>query len=154
MAFSEKNFPVNVLAPDADRFNADPATDIVNLGEYNRATFIITVGVGATGTTVVTTEACDDTTPTTATAIAFRYRISTTFGVWGAWTAATTSGFTTTAGSSNAYIVEVTSSELPDGSPYVRLQTTEAVDSPVDAGIECILSEPLYGGVSMLNPLT
>lgn len=154
MAYTEHNFPVNVLMPDADRYNGDPSTDIVNLGKYNRAAFIVTEGAGGTGTATITVDACDNTTPSNTSAIAFRYRVTSAIGTWGAWAAATTSGYTTVAGANKQIAIEVTSSELPDGYPYVRLTLTEVADSPVDAAVECTLSEPRYPGVSMPSPLT
>ena len=147
---SDANFPlthhaVNALAPDADRFNSNPATDVYSLAEYERITFVLAKGAGATGTATLTVESCDDVTPTTTTAVAFSYRAQTSNDTWGAWTAATSSGFTTTAGANQVYEVTISGSELNDDDKYVRLQLTEVANDPVDAGVLAILTQPRYG---------
>ena len=66
---------IQALAPDADRFTGNPATDIISMKNHRFCTFILHIGVGAAGTTTLTVESCDDTDPTTSTAVAFRYKI-------------------------------------------------------------------------------
>ena len=39
-------FPVTVLEPDADRWNSDPASDVVNLSNYGGVTFLVAEGAG------------------------------------------------------------------------------------------------------------
>lgn len=123
-----------------DLFAGNPSTEIVNLSNYDKATFIIQKAAGATGTAVITVESCDDVTPTTATAIAFDYWTCTSGDTWSDMSAATTAGFTTTAGADQMYAIEVNASELSGTDKYVRLTATESVDSPVDGTITCILS--------------
>jgi len=142
------------IAAYEDIFNGDPASDVVNMKLYDRCTFIIELAAGATGTATLTVESCDDTTPTTSTAVAFTYWVCTTPDTWGEATAAAAAGFTTTAGANNAYVVEVNSSELNSTDTYVRLQMTEVVDSPVDGGIVCILSDARYDRGIPLGALT
>jgi hypothetical protein len=144
MIFSENNMIVTVLAPDADRWTANPATDVVNMANYGHACFFISVGAGAVGQTVVTAEECNTLAGGDATAIAFSYRIATTPGVFGALTAATTSGFTTSANADADYVVEIDASELSSDHQYLRLQTTEGDSTPVDAAIICVLSKPRF----------
>lgn len=141
---TEKTAVVMALAPDADRYATDPATDVISMKDYRNATFIVQHGAGATGTATFTVESCDDVTPTTATAIPFKYRISTDGDQFGALTAATASGFTLTAGATQIFAIEVDASELSGDDAFVRVQVTEVVDSPVDAGIVAILSEPRH----------
>lgn len=128
-----------VLAPDADRYNTDPATDIVSLKRASRAVFIIAEGAGGTGTAKIQVEECDDVTPTNSTAIAFRYRTLTTAGgldTWADWkTAVAADGVTPAAGANKATLVEVHESDLSAGFPFVRVKLTEAEDSPVDAAV-------------------
>jgi len=64
----------DIIAANNDIFNGDPATDVIHLDIYRECTFIIIKNAGATGTATITVESCDDTTPTTATAIPFKYR--------------------------------------------------------------------------------
>src|SRR5262245_34932711 len=92
---------VKALAPSDDVYNTNPSTDEVNMGLYDRATFLLfqkTAGTN-TGTATITMRACSANDGSNAEAIAFRYRkIPTgTSDTIGAWTTATTSGFVTTA---------------------------------------------------------
>jgi len=107
-------------------------------------TFVIQKGAGATGTATITVESCDDTTPSTATAIAFKYRVCTSGDTFGAWTAATSAGFTTTAGADQVYEISIISANLYSTDKYVRLQCTEVVNSPCDGGMCAIMTEPRY----------
>lgn len=124
-----------------DLFNGDPATDVVNLSNYDKVTWIIQKAAGATGTAVVTVESCDDATPTTTTAIAFDYWSCTTAtDTWSDKTTATSAGFTTTAQINDMYSIEVNSSELSSTDKYCRLQLTESANDPIDGTVVCILS--------------
>jgi hypothetical protein len=96
----------------------------------------VVVGVGATGTSTLTVQACDDTTPSNRTAVPFRYRQILSGDTEGALTAAAAAGFTTTAGSSKIVLVEVTESDLADTNyRYCQLKAVEVVNSPVLAGV-------------------
>lgn len=133
---------VHGLAPVADAFSGTVRSDVFNMKNYTGCTFLIYKGVGATGTSTVTVNACDDTTPSNRTAIAFRYRANTSSDTWGAVTAATTTGFATTAGSNHIYEIIVDASELAKaGYGYVELTMVESVDSPVLGGIMFIAHE-------------
>lgn len=132
------------LAPDADRYNGNPASDIFNLGKYEKILFAVLHGAGATGTVVATVEACSDNSGTGAEAIAFQSRLYAVGAATGALTSQTASGVTIAAGENQTLTCEVKSDDLPDGKPFVRLKLTEGVDSPVDAGAVAILSGPRY----------
>jgi hypothetical protein len=122
---------IPVLYPAADAFAGTVYTDILSVQGLGAA-FEVIKGVGTTGTSTITVQACDDVTPTNNTAVAFYYRESTTPDTWGDWTAATTTGFTTTAGSDQVYQVYVPSSELAaEGYGYVRLKLLEVANDPV-----------------------
>lgn len=130
------------LDPVADAFAGTVASDVVK-ALCEAVMFVIVKGVGATGTSTITVEACDDVTPSNSTAVPFMYRICTSGDTWGDWTRATAAGFTTTAGSSQRYQVLVESAELAgENYGYARLKSTEVVDSPVLGGIEVILINP------------
>jgi hypothetical protein len=137
---------VKGLDPVADAFAGTTGSDIVDITGHQSATFIIYKGVGATGTSTVTVEACDDVTPSNTTAVPFYYRAITPNDTNGAMTAATTAGFATTAGSSQVYVIEVDQAELASvGCKYVRLKMVEVVDSPVLGGILIVLNNPRFG---------
>lgn len=143
--FGNRHF-VTGIDPVADAFSATVTTDIVELREYQVARFIVWKGVGATGTSTITVEACDDDAGTNATAIPFAYQayISTTTDLPGAVTRATAAGFATTAGSSQLYVIEVNSQSL-GSQGWVRLKAVEVVDSPVLGGVLIELLSPRYG---------
>lgn len=148
--FSEMNKIVPLaLAPDADRFDADPASDVIFLTKAKGVCFVVAEGAGGTGTATITIQACDDATPSNTSAIAFRYRTLTTAGgldTWGAWQNATSSGVTPGAGAGKATLVEVRSDELPAGYPAVRLKLTESADDPVDAAVFAVVYDLDYAG--------
>lgn len=120
----------------ADAFSGTVASDVVDMSALHRVLFLVHKGVGATGTSTITVEACDDIVPTNTTAIPFTYRAITTGDTEGALTAAAAAGFATTAGSSQLYAIEIREDALAAlGYRYVRLKAVEVVDSPVLGGI-------------------
>lgn len=146
---------VKGLDPVADAFSGTVNSDVVNMKNWGRVRFIIHIGVGATGTQTLTVEACDDVTPSNTSAIPFHYRQITSGDTPGALTAATASGFTTTAGSSKIVVVEVTAQALAaSGYGYVRLHSVESVDSPCLGGILIELSEPRYAIEPQVTAIT
>jgi len=136
---------VKGLDPVADAFSGTVTSDVMDV-QGDGASWIIYKGVGATGTSTITVLACDDTTPSNTTAVAFIYRTCTTGDTWGAWTAATTAGFTTTAGSSQLYQIYVSAAELAEeGYGYAQLQAVEVADDPVLGGILAMVTDIRYG---------
>lgn len=134
------------LDPVADAFDGTVYSDVFNLSLHLHALFIIYKGVGTTGTSTITVEACDNVTPSNVSAIAFYYQAITSTDVHGAATLATTAGFATTAGSSELYLISVKAGSLAaSGYGYVRLKAVEVVDDPVLGGILGILMDPKYG---------
>lgn len=146
--FGHRHF-VRGLDPVADAFSGTVYSDVVNLEEYSLAEFIVHRAVGATGTSALTIEACDDAAGTNPVAVAFEYqRYAGATGsddVPGDVTAATAAGFTTTAGSSQLYVLAVPSDRLPSGKSWVRLKAAEVVDAAVLGSILIELSGPRYG---------
>lgn len=146
---------VKGLDPVADAFDDSGGavvSDVVSMKEFNKAIFVIHYGVGTTGTQTFTVLACDDTTPSNSSAVPFHYRQILTTDVPGDLTAATTAGFTTTAGSSKIVVIEVDAAALAadgNGYEYVQLSAIEPADAAVLAGITVILAEPRYGAESV-----
>lgn len=146
MIFTETNHLIKGLDPVADAFSATVSSDVVNMKSHGHVTFIVYKGVGTTGVSTVTVEACSDVTPSATSAVAFRYRAITTGDTPGTLTDATSSGFSTTAGSSQMYVIEVDNKVLCDsGYGFIRLKMVETVDSPVVGAIFIVLSQPRYG---------
>jgi hypothetical protein len=146
---------VQGLPPVADAFAGTVRSDVISMKNHRQCTFVIQKGVGTTGTSTVTVNGCDDTTPTTRTAIPFKYRVNTSGDTWGDVTVATASGFATTAGSNHLYEIIVDGDELGDlGFGYVELNLVEVVDSAVLAGILVILQEPSYAQAIPMTAIT
>ena len=143
--FGHRHF-VTGLDPVADALAGTVTSDAVNMALWGLAEFIIHKGVGTTGTSTITLEACSDAAGTGAEAIAFPYQAYTSSSddTPGAVTEATASGFALTAGSSQLYVAAALAERLPDGKTWVRLKATEVVDAAVLAGILIELSEPRY----------
>lgn len=128
--------PMKGLDAVADAFAGTVYSDIFNMGDFHSILFIVHKGVGTTGTSTLTIEASDDVSASNVTAIPFRYKLITSGDTEGALTAATTAGFTTTAGSSQLYALEASSEEMGDtGYQYIRLKAVESANDPVLGGV-------------------
>ena len=152
--FHEHYVPVFALAPDADRYDSDPATDIISMALHDEVTFIVQEGAGGTGTATLTVEECDDTTPSNSTAIAFKYRVAQSGDTFGALTAVAASGYATVAGANKMVQITIKSEDLSAGFPFVRLVLTELVDDPVDAGVLAVMGQNRYSGDSHTSVLS
>lgn len=146
MLMTERQAIVTVLAPDADRYAADPATDIVTTKDFRHVTFFVIEAAGGTGTVKIEVEECSDNAGAGNQAIPFNYRVGTSLGVFGDLTLVALAGYTTVAGADKIIAIEVDAAELSDAKPWVRLALTEVVDSPVDACVIAVLSNGRYGG--------
>ena len=75
----------------------------------------------------------------------FYYRSSTTFDTWGAWTAATATGFVMPTGDNQMHQLWIPASNLAEaGYGYVRVTVAETVNDPVDACILLAVVNPRY----------
>lgn len=130
--------------PVADAFSGTVYSDVVSLAAYSVARFIVHKGVGATGTSTITLEACDNANGDNPVAIPFYYQLYTgADDLPGAVTAAPAAGFTTPVGSSHLYVMEGDAQSL-GGKAWIRMKAVEVVDSPVLAGILIELLGPRY----------
>ena len=131
-----------------DRTASAWASDVIHMAEYQDILFIIdwTSGVGADEISV---QRCDDVTPTSTAGLpGGRYRYSTTPDVWTAWAAiATSSGFITPITPDKTYEIHVRADEIggSSGWEYIRLNTDEITNNPVDVDMIAILLNPRYG---------
>jgi hypothetical protein len=130
-----KRHIVKGLDPVADAFDSTVYSDVVHMAEYAAARFILYKGVGATGTSTLTIEACDNANGDNPTAVPFKYQKYTgADDLPGAVTAALAAGFATTAGSSQLYVLEVDAQSL-GAQGWARLKAVEVVNSPVLGGV-------------------
>lgn len=134
MNFSTRYRAVQGQAPVADALAGTKYSDIVKC-DGGKVVFIIQRGVGTTGKSVITVEACDDNSPSNVAAVEFDYKEITAADGEGALTHASSSGYTMTAGSSRIDVIEVDAARLAEqGYGYCRLKAVEATDSAVLAG--------------------
>lgn len=124
---------VNALAPIADAFAGTVYPTGVNMSQAGWIMWVIQKGVGTTGTSTVTVVAGDTGSPLTETAVPFYYRrIQSNNTTIGAVTAATSTGFTTTAGSGDMYLVWIDAKALANsGYKYAHLKLVESADDAV-----------------------
>ena len=133
-----------LASPVADAFAGTIYTDVVSLALYEEALFTIFNGAGATGTSTITVESCDDFTPATTQAVEFEYKRVSAGETNTKWTAATSAGFTTTAGSHQMYVIRAKAENQHLDYPSVRLKAVEVVDSPVLGGCSIQMMKPSY----------
>ena len=149
MKFQEQHkvvhcFDSGFIAANEDIFNGSPHSDVIHLDHYRECTFVLIKNAGATGTAVVTVDSCDDATPSTDTAVAFRYRKISDPDTHGAWTDATSSGFTTAAEADVIYEINICADELNSTDEFVRLALDEDDSTAVDGAAFAILTDPRY----------
>jgi hypothetical protein len=133
---------VNGLPPVADAFAGTVYSDIINMKNFEHASFIIQCGAGAVGTATITVEACDDVAASNVVAIPFTYQGCVSGDTFGARTKVENTGFTTAAAANKMYKIEVdVDSMIMSGYSYVRVKSVEVVNDPVTGGILVILNE-------------
>lgn len=138
---------VKGLDPVADAFSGTVYSDVVDMSNHGSCLFLVYKGVGTTGTSTITVEACDDFVPTNNIAVPFYSKSITSTDIQGEMVERTDAGFTTTAGSSQIYAIQVDAGQLAaSGYKNVRLKCVEVVDAAVLGGIAIALAEPRYGG--------
>jgi hypothetical protein len=140
---------INALPPTADQFTGSDDTDIIDAGAGAGVLFIVQTGaVSGAAANTVTVEACSTITATAVATVPFVYRTCLSGDTWGAWTAATTAGFSMvhTASAANAmWQIYVDSAEIAEqGYQYVRLSTDETADFTVLGGILALIINPRY----------
>lgn len=151
--WSEYNKVVNAVIPVEDAWASNTTSDIINMENYNKCTFIIATGASAANTDGVITVNAGTTTP--ATAIAFNYRTQIAAAVPdagsdvpSALTAAAAAGFAMTASKAGGvYIIEVDAAVVAAaGTDYdhVSCTVTEDTAGAQTGCIIAILSEPRY----------
>ena len=140
---------INALPPLADQFATSSDTDIIDAGGGAGVLFIVQTGaVSGAAASTVTVEACSTITASAVATVPFIYRVCLATDVWGAWTAATTAGFSMvhTASAANAmWQIYVDSAEIAEeGYRFVRMSTDETANFTVLAGVIAIVVDQRY----------
>jgi hypothetical protein len=139
-----KRHLVTGLDPVADAFSGTVYSDVLKMAEYAAAEFIIHKGVGTTGTSTITVEACDNAAGDNPVAVPFTVQKYTgSDDLPGEVISVAAAGFATTAGSSQLYSVMVDSQAL-GSKGWVRLKAVEVADDPVLGGILAVLHGPRF----------
>jgi hypothetical protein len=142
-----------LASPVADALAGTIYTDVVKMSEYEEAYFILSWGLGTTGTTLITVESCDDLVPTTQQAVEYEYKRISASETNTKWTAVTSSGFTTTAGSNQTYVIRAKAENAYLNYPNVRLKCVEVANAAVLAGCLIMMAKPSYDS-EVLNAVT
>ena len=155
MLWSEENKIVNVLDP-AEQTDGDHTTDIVDVADYKRLTFVVFTGASAANIPTITILA-GISNSSAATAIIYKYRTqigavppAANSDVPSALADAAVAGFAiTTSKKGGVYIIEVDVREVAEGGvqyDHVCLKLTQ--DGSTHAvhvyGVLAILSQPRY----------
>jgi len=148
---------VTGIVPVADAFAGGVSSDVINLKNYGRCTFVIQTGAIQDGcvSNLVTVDACDDAAASNTTAMPFYHRSqrwSTTNDIWADVTPqlATASGynFTVNHAVANAiHIVDITGEMVEQAAPgyeFARLTIAETANKTITAGVLVILSRPRF----------
>ena len=150
------------LVPVADCYAGGVTSDVINMKHYAYGGFLIFQGaIEDTGVSnVVTVLACDDTTPTNTTAMAFRHRTKNNTAQWGALTAATSAGYNFNSNNTNAngvYWVEFSADDIEaaqSGYEYVQLSIAETANKTVTAGVLFFGWGVRYATAQLANAIT
>lgn len=143
LTFAERHI-VQGIPPVADALSGTVYSDVVNVKDYHVARFILQKGVGTTGTSTLTIEACDNAAGDNPVAITFNYqKYDNADDVPDDVQAATTAGFATTAGSNHLYVLEAETQRM-GSKKWIRLKAVEVVNDPVLAGVLIELLKPRF----------
>ena len=143
------------VAKGEDIFEGNPSTDVINLKNAQGVLFVIATGNNAgSGAATITVSACDNTTPSNTTDIAFKYQTISTTDVPGTLTACASTGLSV--GTANTItLIEVDAASVAAAAVnstynnhYVRLTATESQSDAVDGAILSFLFGLRYSPLS------
>lgn len=133
---SEAGHIVNLIPPVDGNAGAPVAAQGFSMKGYDHVSIIIQLGVTAAAPTSILLVSSTAASAGTTTQLAFRYYSQTTAGASkdvftaGPTVAVAATGIATPTGNDNVfYTIELDSSELPDGQPYLQLQVTNPASS-------------------------
>jgi len=153
MIFTERNHPIAGIYPVADFMAGTVYSDVYSMKNAEHITFFIMKGAEATGTSLITIEACSTAAAAATSAIAFKYKkcsSSTSEDTFGALTDVAATGLTTTAAANEIYAIEVDAREIASsGYEFIRLKAVEQVNDPVTGCVFAVLSNLRYQGAAL-----
>ena len=155
---ADDHLVINCSTDSADFLAGTVNSDVYNMSGWNNAFFIVTLTTSdGTGTARFHIHSAPDVTPTSTHGVDFMYRkctASATNSQMSAWTVATSSGFTTTAGSHQIYELWIRAEQLYAGDEYIFFNSTEIVNDPVGGSVTLLLTDPRQGKDIAPNVLT
>lgn len=157
--FVENCHIVAGLSPGTDIYNGNPASDVINLANYERCVFLLHQKANATstaGTATAKPQQVDNPSASNAVDLPFYWSKKTTgaSSVWSTPLAVDAgTGVTTTANEDTIYAFEVNSRDLADGKKYVQLKLTEVANAPVLGSLMALLFTARYGFPFSHDPL-
>lgn len=137
-------YVADALVPQADAYAGGVTTDVFNMSGFHNGAFLIFQGAieDAGISNLVTLLACDDTTPSNTSTMAFRYHVYTSStDVWAAQGTAAAAGYnfnSNNAVANGIHVVVFSSDEIEADTPgyeYVQLSIAETANKTVTAGI-------------------
>lgn len=145
---SEAGHIVQVLAPI--NISGGKTGQAFSMKSFDHASIIIAIGVSAAAPTAILISQCTNASGAGATAIGFNYYACATAGgdVLGSVNVATAAGITSISANDGIfYTIELDSTVLADGFPYVQVSITDSGNTTI-AAIIAILSagRNQYGG--------
>ena len=156
MILSQNTHIIPVLAPVADFGAGGFDTDIVSMKNASHLTFLVVMGANAGGAQTFTVEASDDVSASNTAAIAFNYKVllgtadPVSTDVWGALTAATSSGVLMSTAAYQTFAIEVDASVVQaEGYEFVKLVGAETTNAAILGGVYAILSGLRHHGDTM-----
>lgn len=144
--FSEQVKVVVGLKADADLLAGTKTSDWVNMGKYPNLCAVLNLGDGTTGVSGITVQAGTDSSGSDPQPVVFKRRRIASGDTAGDLTSTAVTGFDTTAGGGDTYLIEVSAADLPDGHPWVAVKAIESVDAVVDGCLMFYLYNARYGG--------
>ena len=158
MRVTAQNFQmVNNKVPIADTSSGSPNGDVISLAKGQTAMTIVYTGANATGNTQITVESCDNISPTTTTAIAFRvtkYETSGSDVPSTATAVVSTAGFLTSTVANVFYVIEVDSDMLSGTDKYFQIAQAESSGGAVVGGYFTLISGGRYQEATTDTALT
>lgn len=143
--------------PVADFNKGGNVSDIVNMEEFEEVYFMLQFGArsGTSAAPVITVLACDDVSPSNATAVEFEYKKISSVETNTAWTAVTSSGYTLTTGDDQVIVIRAKAPHVGAvvGRSYVQVSMTEPADDPQVGACLIMLAKPRYDA-AVMNEVT
>lgn len=154
--WAENNKLVNGLPPVADAFATQGYSDIVSIDGCESVVAFVLTGASADNTNVITAEACDNVTPSNATAIVFTVSSVVSGDTNDKPTSTAVGGKAFTANIANQYyIVEIDPADVlaansNEGRKYVRIKVTEAGSAGAQLGAIAIFKNKVHNAQAVL----